>query len=108
DRMCLCGMLAAEFLTLDEPLRESLRAFFDDNYSWLARVLATGRDNGELSFSGDARMTAELVVSTLEGAMLLNRPAGTLRRFDDVVAGLLAQFTNGVVSGRARYSGLSR
>src|SRR5688572_31170640 len=31
QRMCLCGMLAAEFGTLPEPMRVELRHFFDAN-----------------------------------------------------------------------------
>jgi TetR/AcrR family transcriptional regulator, transcriptional repressor for nem operon len=92
-RMCLCGMLAAEFVTLDEPLREALLAFFDTNYGWLADTLQAGREAGEIAFVGESRETAELLVSTLEGAMLLNRPAGNLDRFEDIVTRLLAQFT---------------
>jgi TetR/AcrR family transcriptional regulator, transcriptional repressor for nem operon len=92
-RMCLCGMMAAEFDTLDEPMRQSLLAFFDTNYRWLGDVLTAGRRAGELRFSGDAGEAAELLVSTLEGAMLLNRPSGNTQRFDAVVAQLLSQFT---------------
>ena len=92
-RMCLCGMMAAEFETLDEPMRQSLLAFFDTNYRWLSDVLTAGRTAGEIQFSGDPRELAELVVSTLEGAMLLNRPSGNTHRFEDMVAHLLSQFT---------------
>ena len=35
DRMCLCGMLAAEYATLPEPLQKSVSAFFDANTAWL-------------------------------------------------------------------------
>src|SRR4051794_22029150 len=90
-RMCLCGMLAAEFDTLDQPLGQELLSFFDTNYSWLTAVLEAGRDAGDLRFGSDAREPAELMVSTLEGAMLLNRPSGNVRRFEDVIARLLAQ-----------------
>ena len=90
-RMCLCGMLAAEFDTLDEPLGEALLSFFDTNYGWLAGVLDDGHVAGELRSGADPRETAELMVSTLEGAMLLNRPSGNVRRFDDVIERLLAQ-----------------
>ena len=90
-RMCLCGMLAAEFETLGEPLRPALVAFFDTSYDWLAATLTAGRDSGTIRFAGEARETAELVVSTLEGAMLVNRPVGNAVRFDDVVRRLLAQ-----------------
>src|SRR6202167_1296118 len=29
ERMCLCGMLAAEYATLPEPMQEGLKLFFD-------------------------------------------------------------------------------
>ena len=92
-RMCLCGMLAAEFTTLDEPLRAALHGYFETNYGWLVTVLKTGRKTGELHFTGDERAAAELVVSTLEGVMLLTRPSADVKRFDDLVARLIDQFT---------------
>src|SRR4249919_2092588 len=57
-RLCLCGMLAAEFLTLAEPMRLAIRGFFDDNEAWLARRLELGREAGELSFDGPAAEAA--------------------------------------------------
>src|SRR5919204_6045526 len=45
-RMCLCGMLAAEYETLPGPIRDAVLRFFDDNEAWLARVLEEGRHAG--------------------------------------------------------------
>jgi TetR/AcrR family transcriptional repressor of nem operon len=72
-RMCLCGMLAAEFATLAAPMQRALRTFFDRNEAWLAGTLERGRAAGELRFSGAARDAAAEWASTLEGAMLLAR-----------------------------------
>jgi TetR/AcrR family transcriptional regulator, transcriptional repressor for nem operon len=91
-RMCLCGMLAAEYLTLPEPMREAVIGFFDANETWLAGVLAQGRDAGELAFAGPARDAARLIVSTLEGAMLVARPYGDAERFELAAERLLAGF----------------
>src|ERR1700690_4240827 len=41
-RMCLCGMLAAEYATLPAPMQEVLTLFFDDNERWLTAVLEDG------------------------------------------------------------------
>src|SRR5829696_1106381 len=49
DRMCLCGMFAAEYATLPEPMQEELRRFFDANEAWLGRVIAEGQQAGEFS-----------------------------------------------------------
>ena len=34
-RMCLCGMLAAEYATLPRPMRDAMLHFFDANQAWL-------------------------------------------------------------------------
>ena len=33
--MCLCGMLAAEYQTLPQPMQDAVIGFFDQNESWL-------------------------------------------------------------------------
>ena len=53
--MCLCGMLAAEYQTLSEPMRRILTRFFSDNEAWLERVLEQGREEGTLHFTGSSR-----------------------------------------------------
>jgi TetR/AcrR family transcriptional regulator, transcriptional repressor for nem operon len=89
-RMCLCGMLAAEYQTLPEPIRDAVIAFFDHNEAWLEPVLEQGRDEGTLHFGGSAREAARLIVSGLEGAMLVARPYGDVERFRTAATGLLA------------------
>jgi TetR/AcrR family transcriptional regulator, transcriptional repressor for nem operon len=90
NRMCLCGMLAAEITALPRPLRNALRRFFDENEAWLARVLERGRRAGELTFAGSAPAQARLVLAALEGAMLVARSYGDPDRFDASAALLLA------------------
>ena len=53
--MCLCGMLAAEYQTLPEPMRDAVVGFFDDNEAWLERVLEQGREEGTLRASRTGR-----------------------------------------------------
>ena len=91
-RMCLCGMLAAEYQTLPEPMREAVLGFFDENESWVERVLVQGRDAGTLVFPGDPREAARLIVSALEGAMLVARPYGDVERFEAAAERLLSGF----------------
>jgi TetR/AcrR family transcriptional regulator, transcriptional repressor for nem operon len=81
-RMCLCGMLAAEFETLPSSTREAVIAFFDGNEAWLEGVLETGREERALRFEGSARDAAEAIVGGLQGAMLIARPMGDLERFE--------------------------
>jgi TetR/AcrR family transcriptional repressor of nem operon len=92
-KMCLCGMLAAEYQTLPEPMRDAVTSFFDANESWLAEVLEDGRQDGTLRFAGTARDTARVVIACLEGAMLVSRPYGDAGRFETMTASLLASLT---------------
>ena len=92
-RMCLCGMLAAEYPTLPGPMRASVVSFFDKNEKWLLSVLEQGRADGSLTFTGSTRDTARMIISCLEGAMLVARPYGDTPRFRDAAASLLASLT---------------
>jgi TetR/AcrR family transcriptional repressor of nem operon len=91
-RMCLCGMLAAEYETLPNPIRDAVIAFLDQNETWLESVLERGRREGGLRFAGSAREAAQSIVSGLEGAMLVARPYGELERFRTAASRLLASF----------------
>jgi TetR/AcrR family transcriptional repressor of nem operon len=90
QRMCLCGMLAAEFETLSEGMRDAVTLFFEKNEKWLAGVLKQGREDGTLSFAGSPLDEARSIVSTLEGAMLIARSFGDIKRFQSVASHLLA------------------
>src|ERR1700693_477023 len=92
-RMCLCGMLAAEYETLPSAMRAAVVHFFDENEAWLEQVLMQGMFEGALHFEGVARDEAQLIISTLEGAMLVARPYGDLDRFQASAQRLLATLT---------------
>ncbi len=84
NRMCLCGMLAAEFGTLPKPMREDMRHFFDENERWLIGILREGRREKVLKFSGAPAEVAQSLIGTLEGAMMIARSYGDVARFKAV------------------------
>jgi TetR/AcrR family transcriptional repressor of nem operon len=88
-RMCLCGMLAAEYETLPTPIRRAVVAFLDDNEAWLEQVLEQGRSDGSLRVNGTARETAKSILGGLEGTMLVARSHGDLESFRTAAALLL-------------------
>src|SRR3954468_21453805 len=57
DRMCLCGMLAAEHRTLPDPLQRGVCEFFSANTAWLRKVLDEGCADGSLNCPGTAEDT---------------------------------------------------
>lgn len=90
QRMCLCGMLAAEYETLSRPMRDAVIRFFDDNEVWMQRVLEQGEREGTLHLDGATSEVARTMVSALEGAMLVSRPYGDVARFQATADRLLA------------------
>jgi TetR/AcrR family transcriptional regulator, transcriptional repressor for nem operon len=93
QRMCLCGMLAADYATLPQAMRGAVMRFFDENEAWLAQALEQGRREGTLRFSGPSREAARMLIGALEGAMLVARPYGDVARFETMAARLIAVFT---------------
>ena len=90
NRMCLCGMLAAEFATLPKPMRDDMRHFFDENERWLTTVLQQGKREKVLKFSGTPVEAARALVGSLEGAMMIARSYGEVARFKAVSERVLA------------------
>jgi TetR/AcrR family transcriptional repressor of nem operon len=94
QKMCLCGMLAADYQTLPPPMREAVVKFFDENEVWLAGVLENGNADGSMHFTGSAAEAAQMIVGGLEGAMLVARPYDDTARFRAAAARLVASVTD--------------
>jgi TetR/AcrR family transcriptional regulator, transcriptional repressor for nem operon len=90
DRMCLCGMLAAEYATLPAPMQERLKSFFNANERWLTAVLEDGLQSGEFRFRVPAGERAWALLGALEGVMLVARSYGDFRRFQAAATCLLS------------------
>ncbi|MEM6476630.1 MAG: TetR/AcrR family transcriptional regulator [Pseudomonadota bacterium] len=63
DLMCLCGLFGAETAGLPEPLVAEVKAYFEALTSWLSDAL-----QGQNSV-----LHAEMIVATLEGALIMSR-----------------------------------
>jgi TetR/AcrR family transcriptional repressor of nem operon len=91
--MCLCGMLAAEYETLPVSMRDAIVRFFDENRTWLRKVMEQGRADRTMSFDGTAEDGAQTLLGGLEGALLVARPSGGVARFETAATRLLAGLT---------------
>ena len=92
ERMCLCGMLAAEFETLPKAMQTALDGYFALNESWLVSVLEEGSSSGTLHFKGSASEAAQYIIGSLEGAMMMAKSRGGMARFDAATRRLLSDF----------------
>jgi len=95
DRMCLCGMLAAEYATLPVPMQKELKLFFNMNERWLTAALLDGHRSGSFLFKESANERARMLLGALEGAMLIARPYGDPRRFQAAAERVLADLGTG-------------
>ncbi len=69
-KICLCGMLASDYATLPEKMRDHVRAFFSENEAWLAETLEKGKGSGAFVFKSTSADMAMAFFSSLEGGML--------------------------------------
>lgn len=90
DRLCLCGMLAAEYSTLPQPMQKTIRQFFVKNHRWLTSVIARGRTAGSLFPRSTDESAALMLLGGLEGAMLIARPMKDIDGFYASARQLLA------------------
>ncbi|MEZ0313622.1 MAG: TetR/AcrR family transcriptional regulator [Myxococcota bacterium] len=81
NRLCLCAVLAAEYGSLPAPMQAEIRRFFDRNEHWLAKVIEEGRQAKTITINGSPIDVARMLLSSLEGAMLVARPYGDAKRF---------------------------
>ncbi len=83
-QLCLCAVLGAETGGIPESLQEGARQFFERNLEWLCAALA----GEQLTNSDNALAKATLVLSALEGAMILSMSVGDQATFERVVSQL--------------------
>jgi TetR/AcrR family transcriptional regulator, transcriptional repressor for nem operon len=93
DRLCMCGILAAEYQTLPMAMRDAVLAFFDRNETWLEGVLRDGIAGGTIRASEPVRDSARVLISGLEGAMMLARARHDYERFDCLAERMLRDLT---------------
>ena len=91
DRICLCGALAGEMPALPHEMRMRVERFFTTHHAWLAGILERGVQRGEFTLPAPATKTARLVLSALQGALLVKRTTGDMAQLKDVIAVLKAE-----------------
>jgi len=71
DKFCLCGMMAAEIDSLSDENRQQLARYFRSTEDWLVQTLKGARID-----SIKPQTLARLILSGLEGAILIDRVTG--------------------------------
>ena len=74
--VCMVGALSIDFEELSDDARHKLDRLMRDTVAWLAKVLETGREQGEFDFRGKARSKAAAILATIQGARQIARIHG--------------------------------
>ena len=81
NRMCLGGIMAAEFNELPEEVRIEVVKFGEANVEWLVKVLSLGQSGGD-----DAvKRRALAIFAAVEGAQLIARSRGDATTYDAII-----------------------
>ena len=73
ELLCLCGAVAADWRVAGDESRAEVALFFTEQIDWLVDRLHVGIASGEMSHDFDPHAVAVLLLSALEGSMLLKR-----------------------------------
>lgn len=73
SRLCLCGMLTADFAILTPEIQSEIRVFFTVTEAWLAKLLEYGCKLNTWKCRYAYPVEAKIILSMLQGLQLLAR-----------------------------------
>jgi len=82
NRMCLCGIMAAEHQDLPAQVSAEVDRFTDLNVRWLMKALSSRRPDAS---DDELRQQALAIFAAIEGAQLLARGQGDIGLYDRAV-----------------------
>ena len=82
NRMCLCGIMAAEHDDLPEAVKVEVTAFADDNITWLSKVLSLLDPSRPVEA---VNQHASAIYAAVGGAQLTARGRGSISMYDSIV-----------------------
>jgi TetR/AcrR family transcriptional repressor of nem operon len=82
NRMCLCGILAAEYDDLPPEVRVEVDRFTDANVSWLTQLLSARKSKLSKEQIKDQALA---IFSAMEGAQLVARGRGDVAAYDQTI-----------------------
>lgn len=89
-KVCLCAMLAADHDSLSDLIKMEVKTFFDENETWLTQLLERGQENNEFTLMSSPGETAKLILSALEGAMIIAESMKDTNRLESISQWILS------------------
>jgi len=94
SRLCLCGMLASDFATLDPDMQKELQAFFQTVENWLTLNIECGVKSGLFAVLDSPKIVARGFVATLQGMLMTARAFNEPVRYEGVGNWLISTIYN--------------
>lgn len=85
DRICIFGVLQAEYNALPPSMQQRVRALQDGHYAWLVRLLEWGRSTGAFRADGSPSDQASMITAAVQGALQIARATGDDDRYHGAV-----------------------
>lgn len=89
DKNCFCGMLMAEVASVENSVRSQIQRFIRENVEVVKAIFEVGVEDGSLAPRKDQKAAAIMVLSTLEGALLVARSDQGPKQFSDITKELV-------------------
>lgn len=87
NRMCLYGIMAAEYYDLPQEVRVEVDRFTEVNLTWLTKILPHHMPAADPDAIADRALA---IFSAIEGAQLVARGRGDISAFDQAIKGYRA------------------
>ena len=84
EKLCLCGVMAVSVNELNDASKEALQRFFKVATEWLETTFA--QSETELAISLEPKQLAQVLLSGLEGAILVDRASQSRQNLDSQMA----------------------
>lgn len=94
NKFCLCGVMAIDSATMDEPIQKRLKTFFQVSEDWIAKVIREGILTKNIHRSIHPDHEAAHYLAVLEGGLLIARVRNRSKYLAIVVKEFLARLSN--------------
>lgn len=82
ERLCLCVAFSVGVDRFDKAVLGELQGFHSDSEAWLVNILKAGQADGSINKKLKPAKEAVSILALMEGAQLLARVVGDVKRFD--------------------------
>lgn len=89
-RLCPFCMIATTQKTIPEEVQNEVRAFWSKGEEWVQKLLEEGQESGDLELIGSVQLLSRMMVSSLEGAMVVAKAFDDRTRLEDTADFMLS------------------